>query len=678
MALTTVAVAQPLLDLLGRNAAFLVAHDATRLDVVAVAVGLTIVVPLLIAGVLVLAARLHRGLGTALHRVVIAALVGLLVLVVFRRSSVGLNGVATMLLAALAGVVGALTYARSAGVRRAVGWAAVAAPVVAVFFLVATPARALVLPGGQTSTAPLGEQRPPVVVVIFDELPVASLLAADRDLDRRNFPAFARLAKDSMFFRNMTTVHQQTSDAIPAALTGRYGKPNDLLPLASDHPDNLIALLADDYDLHVEEPITQLCPPGMCRKATAAPSARYRTLLGDLRVVALHAFLPVDLTQGLPPIDQGWTDFRETAAEQGKEKAVAQRFEAVRAVDDQGALFDRFVTEIERGDKPALHLIHMMLPHSPWRYLPDGRSYTDDGERPGMELGRWLADEWRVAHNYQRHLLQTQMVDRLLGKLLDRLEAQGIYDEAVIVVMGDHGISFTPDTSLRVLAPETFGEIAAVPFFIKLPGQDSGAVSDAPLELVDVLPTILDAMGAPARDGLDGRSAFDRGEPRTTKAYHAFNGELTFPAAGDEKWPTVERRSQLFGFDGPFGFPYDMAPEGYHRLLGTTVQSGGVPLPGVTASIDASSRYDDVDLQRDATPLLVRGVVESAGGAVPGVVAVAVNKRIAAVVHVDPDPVAARGFRALLPPDVVRPGSNQVDVLAVAPDGSLSPLTADG
>lgn len=221
---------------------------------------------------------------------------------------------------------------------------------------------------------------------------------------------------------------------------------------------------------------------------------------------------------------------------------MADRFDAARAVDDQAALFDRYVADIERGEKPTLHLIHTMLPHSPWRYLPDGRSYTNDEARPGMERGRWLADEWRVAHNYQRHLVQTQMVDHLLGTLLDRLEAQGLYDDAVIVVMADHGISFTPETSLRVLAPETFGEIGAVPFFVKLPGQDGGAVSDAPLELVDVLPTILDAMGGEPLPGLDGRSAFDRAPPRTSKRFHALNNVLTFPAA---------RRREVAGGQAP-------------------------------------------------------------------------------------------------------------------------------
>jgi hypothetical protein len=673
VALTTVALAQPLLDLLGRNAAFLVAHDATGLDVVLLAVGLTLLLPLAVAAVVLVAARVHRGAGIGLHRAVLAVLLAILALVVFRRSGLAVPGVAAVALAVVLGVLGTVVYARSTTMRRLLGWVALAAPAVAVFFVVATPARALVLPAAPGTALELGEDPPPVVVAIFDEFPTASLLRGDGELDADNFPAFARLADEGVFFRNMTTVHQQTSDAIPAALTGRYGD-LEALPLAADHPDNLLAMLAGAYELHVLEPITQLCPPGVCANDAPPAGRRYRSLLADLRVVGLHAYLPPDLTGGLPPIDQGWQDFRQAAAAAGKEAAVAERFEDAREAD-QGPVFDQFLDGIRRTDEPVLHLIHTMLPHSPWRYLPDGRSYTDDGERPGMVRGLWLDDEWRVAHNYQRHLIQTQMVDRLLGDLVDRLEEQGLYDDALIVVMADHGISFTPETSLRVLRPETFGEIGAVPFFVKLPGQKQGAVFDSPLELVDVLPTILDAIGAQPPLDIDGRSALGQAPLRTEKRYYGPGGLLTFPPDGAEKRTTVERRARLFGADGPFAFPYNLAPAGHEGLLGNTVDAPAEGNAGVVATIEDAERYEAVDLTEDASPLLVRGVVTATGDApVPDVVAISVNGRIGAVVRVDRDPESPGAFRALVPEEVMREGANTVAVLAVATDGRLSSL----
>ena len=676
VALTTVAVAQPLLDLLGRNAAFLVAHDMTAGDVVALALGLTIGLPVVMAGVVLLVTRLHRGVGSVLFRAIIGVLIGVLVLFVFRRAGSSVNGVVTLVLAALGGIAGAVLYGRIPALRRMLAVAAIAAPAVAVFFLFATPATSVVLPqASETSSLDLAPDAPPVVVAIFDELPVVSLLGADREIDAANFPSFARLAEDGTFFRNATTVHQQTSDAIPAALTGRYGSPDDLLPLAADHPGNLVELLTPHYDLHVQEPITQLCPPAVCGAGDATTGARYPTLVRDLGVVAGHLFLPADFSDRLPPIDQGWADFRQTAAATGKEAAVAERFDQARALD-QGPVFAEFLDGIHAASTPTLHLVHMMLPHSPWRYLPDGRSYTDGTARPGMVNGEWLGDEWRIAHNYQRHLVQTQMVDRLLGDLLDRLDEQGLYDDAVIVVLADHGISFTPGTPLRGFRPETFGEIAAVPLFVKASGQRGGGVLDAPVELVDVLPTIVEAIGGQAPAGLDGHSVLQEASPRQHKTFVTAEDVLRFPAAGEEKWPAVERRARLFSRPGPFGFPYDLAPEGLHELLGRRVPPGRPPFSGAVATVAGS--YDDVDLRRDASPLLLQGEVQAAGADVPDTVAVAVNGRVAAVVKVDQDPDAPRAFRGLLPPSVLRRGENSLEIFAVAGDGTLSVLPFEG
>ena len=50
----------------------------------------------------------------------------------------------------------------------------------------------------------------------------------------------------------------------------------------------------------------------------------------------------------------------------------------------------------------------------------------------------------------QRHLLQAQYTDRLVGLVLDRFQATGEnYDDAVVVVASDHGASFEPGRSVR-------------------------------------------------------------------------------------------------------------------------------------------------------------------------------------------------------------------------------------
>ncbi len=66
---------------------------------------------------------------------------------------------------------------------------------------------------------PVGEPAP-VVMIVFDEFPVASLLDGEGNIQAEHFPNFARLAADGTWFRNAVGVHQQTEKAIPTILTG--------------------------------------------------------------------------------------------------------------------------------------------------------------------------------------------------------------------------------------------------------------------------------------------------------------------------------------------------------------------------------------------------------------------------------------------------------------------------
>ncbi len=98
-----------------------------------------------------------------------------------------------------------------------------------------------------------------MVMVVFDEFPLASIIDGEGDLRSDLYPNFARLADDGTWFRNAVTVQQQTEHSIPAMLTGSVPDP-DLIPVAGQYPFNLFTALRSVYDLHVYESITQLCP----------------------------------------------------------------------------------------------------------------------------------------------------------------------------------------------------------------------------------------------------------------------------------------------------------------------------------------------------------------------------------------------------------------------------------
>ena len=64
----------------------------------------------------------------------------------------------------------------------------------------------------------------------------------------------------------------------------------------------------------------------------------------------------------------------------------------------------------------------MLLPHPPWVYLPSGHTYYDGPSENGMSWDDWDSIPWLIQQTYQRHLLQVEFTDRLLGRALDQLQ----------------------------------------------------------------------------------------------------------------------------------------------------------------------------------------------------------------------------------------------------------------
>lgn len=667
MGLFTLAVTQPLLDLVGRNAAFVVAHGVRGAGLVAITLALALGVPAVLAGVVLLVRALHRGTGALLHDLLVGVLVAAAVAVALRVGGAGasLPGAAELAIAVAAGIGVAVWFHRSATVRRIVSFTAVAAPAVAVLFLFATPVNGLLsTPAPPEGSVAAGAVAPPVVIVIFDELPLATLLDEQHEVDAEVFPAFAELAEDATFFRNVTASHSSTVEALPALLSGRY-VPANTLPIASSHPTNLFSLLRGMYQPHALEPLTQLCTGVRCRGGARGGQASDPTvLLRDLTVVQLHLLVPDDWAGGLPPVDASWRNFGQDSGE-----PVARGAGTGVLTENTPAHFRRFVRQIRPEIRPNLHVLHALLPHRPWRYLPDGRRHTGSGE-PSLGPDGWTEDEWPVVQSHQLHMAQAQFTDKLLGGLLQRLQRRRMYDRALVVVAADHGMSLLPGTPPREVTEETLHEIAPVPLFVKVPGQSSGMVSDVPLETVDITPTVLDALGVPIPPRLDGHSAFDDDAARENKRLIDVVGESwEFEPTQRPLFESVRRKIDLFGAGADYDL-YGLAPDGYHGVIGrrvVTAPAQPARPAGPSATIQRRGAFQRVRLDGHVVPALMSGRVAGNIGD-PAVIAVAVNGRVAAVTQ-----LADGGtFRALVPPAALRDGRNRVEILSVSPSLTLA------
>ena len=130
------------------------------------------------------------------------------------------------------------------------------------------------------------------------------------------------------------------------------------------------------------------------------------------------------------------------------------------------------------SNQKSLYVLHFLLPHVPWRYLPSGRVYGLSEDIRGLKSEHWVDDASPVVEGYQRHLLQVAYVDRVLGDTLAKLKSARIYDDALVIVAADHGCSFHPGGSRRALRPANWADVLRVPLLVKLPAQQTGIVSD--------------------------------------------------------------------------------------------------------------------------------------------------------------------------------------------------------
>jgi hypothetical protein len=652
------AVAQPVLDLVGRAPEFLVAHDLLGLELAVVMVGFVVVPPLVVAAVIVGLLRLSPTVGRVALAAVTVALVALALLpLVDRLLPVRVRYVAAVAVILAGGF--AFAHGRSGHVRAAVR-AGLIAPVLSVgVFLLASPAGGLSITSSTAGVAVEAGEPRPIVVVVFDEFPTASLLDDAGELDAVRYPNFARLAERSTWYAGARTIAHGTQHAIPALLTGTYPE-EGRQPVASHHPTNLFALLSRQYDVHAIEPITRLCPPEVCGGDERPPQrARLGALARDARVIHGLAALPAGVARHLPDVTQEWAGF-----------AADEDFDFGSAADeeldaDPGRLLARFLDSLGPAEDPVLHYLHVLVPHSPWRYLPDGQRYPGARWIAGRQQGEWVGDPWQVAQGQQRHLLQVQAVDRFVGEFLDRLEETGLMDDAVVVVTADHGVAFRPGGRLRTPHPTTYSDLAYVPLFVRVPGESEGEVVERTVEIVDIVPTIADVIGMDLPTAVDGHDLREPDVPaRPERLWLARGRWEEFPGVVADPRHPVEVRQRVLG---PLPRGADLFLLGtWGDLVGQPLADVSLDLVPIGVGIEEAPLLDDVHPSGEVLPAFLRGCVDDVRAGTSAErgdeVLLALNGVVAASTQLSEDDDGATCFSAVMAADRFVEGRNEVTV----------------
>jgi arylsulfatase A-like enzyme/cytochrome c-type biogenesis protein CcmH/NrfG len=203
------------------------------------------------------------------------------------------------------------------------------------------------------------------------------------------------------------------------------------------------------------------------------------------------------------------------------------------------------------AEKPFFFFFHIYEPHSP--YAP-----------PEPFATRYAASPYDG---------EIAAADAIIGELIAELKRLDVYDQALVVLLSDHG------EGLNEHGEEEHGvllyrEAIHVPLLLKLPeSRLAGQTAEAPVELTDVAPTVLSLLGLPVPQGLRGTSllgVLEEGRPARRAYSETFYPRLHFGWSDlssliDGRWHYIE---------GPDPELYDLVadPKETRNLLRGEVQ----------------------------------------------------------------------------------------------------------
>jgi hypothetical protein len=347
-----------------------------------------------------------------------------------------------------------------------------------------------------------------------------------------------------------------------------------------------------------------------------------------------------------------------------------------RLINGRDGRFRAAVRRISRAGKPQLTVIHALLPHEPRQYLPDGRRYQLAGtpdvaiDGAGSHHRRFLQEQ-----TLQRDLLQLEFTDSLVKGLVDRLKAEGIYDDAIVAFISDHGESF--DTKRTPAGPFQLGElsfrravtkhniedVAGIALFVKYPGQTEGRIDDRFVRSVDLFPTIANAAGVRPRPGLMGQDLREPGyRDHGDVAVQKQDGRVV--AMPTARWRSRVDASKahelsLFGFGSQSLFDFGPARTLYGR------RADDLGLRRVPVTLYRAADYAHVRLRRSYLPIHLIG---RAKGSVAGkTLAFAIKGTVVASAPGYPrsGKKTPFDFSVMLPPEALDEGKNRIEVFEV-------------
>jgi arylsulfatase A-like enzyme len=218
---------------------------------------------------------------------------------------------------------------------------------------------------------------------------------------------------------------------------------------------------------------------------------------------------------------------------------------------------------------PFFLYLHPMNAHGPYRVPANGRGalfgrpasrtfdYAGDAARAVMSgrrpVRRMVTDAMVRSLVEQYDAAVRYTLDRV-GEMIELLQRNGRYDDALIIVVGNHGEELFDHGGFGH-GFTLHGEVLRVPLYVKLPGGVGGNTVETPVSTLDVVPTVLESLGLAARPGA-GRSLGPllRGEAQPPLE-RSFEHRLDEPQNGADQRAIVRERYKLIDMTRRYDLP---------------------------------------------------------------------------------------------------------------------------
>lgn len=222
------------------------------------------------------------------------------------------------------------------------------------------------------------------------------------------------------------------------------------------------------------------------------------------------------------------------------------------------------------GEQPTFLLLHYFDPH--YLYTEHER-FRFAGARPDEEAKWWTLKFRQLEFQAQRGRISAAQRDYLydlydseiaftdfhIGRLLDRLEADGRLQNSIIIFTADHGEEFLEHSGIGH-GTTLFNELINVPLVIKWPGVDEAVRSQRYVAHIDLLPTLLDYLDISLERELSGVHLRDRSSEKPIISENRQGADLT-AVIGDGMKLVYDRRQDTIEF-----FDLDSDPAEAHPL----------------------------------------------------------------------------------------------------------------